>query len=163
MTALVIDTNVTVVANGQNEQAGYSCQCGCIEALENAREQLVLIDEDFEILDEYRRHLSHSGQPGVGDAFFKWLWENQSNPDHCRKVQINPDSTDPGSFEEFPKDQDLADFDYDDRKFVAVASASKLAARILNASDTDWWLAREALRRHGLDVEFLCPSLMPQE
>ena len=61
---------------------------------------------------------------------------------------------------EFPEDSDLADFDWNDRKFVAVACAAGTSPPILNASDTDWLRHHEALGRHGVRVNFLCPELM---
>jgi hypothetical protein len=67
---------------------------------------------------------SSAGQPGPGDAFFKWLWDNQGHLDHCRQVSITRMKGGSRSFEEFPDDPDLARFDREDRKFVAVAIAS---------------------------------------
>lgn len=61
---------------------------------------------------------------------------------------------------DFPDDEMLAGFDRDDRKFVAVAIASGESPPILNASDTDWHDHRQALSRHGVAVEFVCPELM---
>ena len=158
--ALVIDTNVAVVANGHHASAAPVCVSECIGALSDARQQLVLIDDAGRILDEYRRNLSPRGQPGVGDAFFKWIWDNQANADLCCAVHITPLHGDDSDFEEFPADADLKKFDPDDRKFVAVALASRLAAEVLNASDTDWWQNKAALERCGLSVRFLCPELM---
>lgn len=159
--AVVLDTNVAVVANGDTSQAGPDCVLACIHALETARlRQRVMLDDHGLILDEYRKHLSLSGQPNVGDAFFKWLWDNQANPRHCRQVGITPTDRDGLGFEEFPDDSDLAAFDRDDRKFVAAAIASGESPPIVNASDTDWWLYEEVLRRHGVHIEFLCPELM---
>ena len=158
--ARVMDTNVAIVANGKTPQAGDGCVETCISTLLELRERhRLLLDEQGLILDEYRRHLSPSGQPGVGDAFFKWLWSNQSNPEHCRQVSISPKDTGSG-FQEFPDDPDLAGFDRSDRKFVAVAIASKESPPILNAADTDWWEYREALGRHGVEIRFLCSELM---
>ncbi len=65
-----------------------------------------------------------------------------------------------GSYVDFPDDPDLAGFDLNDRKFVAVALASKLDPEILNASDTDWWIHRESLERNRVRIRFLCPQLM---
>jgi len=110
------------------------------------------------ILGEYRRNLSPSGQPGSGDAFFKWLWNNQGNHDHCRRVNITPH--DNRGFAEFPDDPELEPFDNDDRKFVAVALASHNAPPILNATDSDWWEHRVALEGHGIRIKSLCPELM---
>lgn len=158
---ILTDTNVAVVANGKAEQAGDQCMETCREALEDLREDwCLLLDDQGLILDEYRRNLSPSGQPGLGDAFFKWLWSNQANPEHCRQVAITPVRSSRRAFEEFPDDRDLEGFDPSDRKFVAVSIASGERAPILNAVDSDWWDYREALARHGVEVRFLCPELM---
>ncbi|MCW3052726.1 MAG: hypothetical protein JWN14_1896 [Chthonomonadales bacterium] len=161
--AAVIDTNVTIVANNGHPAAGLDCVGACIDALMQARRNGVLMDASYLIFDEYRRHLSHSGQPGFGDAFFKWLWDNHGNPEHCRLIAITPMESDRTNFEEFPKDADLAAFDRSDRKFVAVALASGESPSILNATDTDWWIHRKTLERHQVNVQFLCPSLMRDE
>lgn len=121
----------------------------------------VVIDDDQFILDEYRKHCSFSGQPGLGDAFFKWLWNRQADPRYCRQVHITPDPT--REFVEFPADQRLRNFDRSDRKFVAVALAAGDSPPVFNASDTDWWHAREVLGEHGVTVRFLCRELMPDD
>ncbi len=158
-TEVVLDTNVAVVSNGKTEQAGLDCEENCVAALTRIREsQILLVDDRNLIRDEYMRNLDMSGQPGPGDAFFRWLWRNKDNERHCRKVAITPN--DERGFDEFPDDPDLAGFDADDRKFAAVAIAAGSAPKILNASDTDWRDYRQELRRHGVDVDFLCPALM---
>lgn len=159
-----MDTNVAVVANGRTPQAQHECEEACIEELMDIRKRCrILLDQADLILDEYRRYLSPSGQPGPGDAFFKWLWDNQGNPRFCTKINITPLDGNNLNFEEFPDDPELSDFDHSDRKFVAVSLAYGNDASILNASDTDWWLFREALERHGLRIRFLCPELMEGE
>jgi hypothetical protein len=160
---IVIDTNVGIVANGKHESAQPDCIIACIEALGAARRKVVLVDDAYRIFDEYRRHLSPSGQPGVGDAFFKWLWDNQGNRRRCRQIKITPTTDEDRQFAEFPDDPDLDGFDPSDRKFVAVACASGMQPAILNASDRDWWEHREALGRNGVNVKFLCPELMNRE
>ena len=130
-----------------------------MNALDQARKGLVLLDEDGKILDEYANHCSYAGQPGVGDAFFKWLWDNQANPKHCQKVPITPDPN--REFAEFPDDPDLSGFDRKDRKFVAVALASGLDPEVLNATDKGWYYYSAALKRNGVRVQFLCPDAMP--
>jgi len=159
---LVIDTNVTIVANGQAEQAPLDCVSACIVALQDARHKRpVLIDDLGLILDEYRRYLSFAGQPGPGDSFFKWLWDNQANELYCRAVTIT--AQDEREFLEFPDDPDLAGFDRSDRKFVAVAIASAAFPVVLNASDTrSWGTYQEPLAKHSVRIEFLCPELMKE-
>jgi len=159
--SVVIDTNVLVVANGRHERAQAQCVEACIDALEGARRDPVVIDDSQLILDEYRRHCTLSGQPGLGDAFFKWLWSRQADPRHCRRVQITPHAK--RGFKEFPADKRLKNFDRNDRKFVAVALAAGDAPPVLNATDTDWWHAREVLGEHGVTISFLCPELMPAD
>ena len=156
---VVLDTNVAVVSNGDTEQAGWDCVANCVAAIRRVIEsQRLLVDERGLILDEYRRNLNPSGQPGLGDFFFKWVWERQADERHCRIVDVTPNAE--RVFAEFPDDPRLATFDRDDRKFVAVAIASGSAPKILNASDTDWWIHRQELGRHGVAIEFLCPDLM---
>ena len=159
--SVVIDTNVAIVANGGHQAASGQCIGACIDALLAARGDVVLVDDGQEILAEYKDNLSFAGQPGVGDAFFKWLWNNQANPSCCRKIVITPcDPRGDLEFEEFPNDPALSRFDRSDRKFVAVALTSGESPPILNASDSDWWIHKEALERNGVILRFLCPELM---
>lgn len=159
--AVVMDTNVAEVANGRASQAGLSCVEACVATLIEIRNRhRMLLDDQGLILREYRDHLSPSGQPGPGDAFFKWLWDNQVNPELCSQIPITETEEGGRCFEEFPDDPDLARFDRSDRKFVAVALASGERPPILNAADTDWWEHREGLSRHGVEIRFLCQELM---
>jgi hypothetical protein len=161
MQAVVIDTNVLIVANGKSKHAGTDCCLNCTKALERAqKKQIIIIDSGMRVIKEYQRYSSRAGQPGIGDAFFKWLFYNMGNSLRCKQVDITPRKDDADDFEEFPTDQDLRRFDRSDRKFVAVAVASNLNPTILNATDTDWWEFREILERHQVYIVFLCPELM---
>lgn len=157
---MVLDTNVMVAANGHAPQASQDCRRRCIDEIERAMAgRQVLIDDRWLILAEYRRHLSPSGQPGVGDEFYRWVLTNRTNSLRCRQVSIAPQGD--RGFAEFPEDADLARFDRADRKFVATVLASRESAPIINATDRrSWWVFREALARHGVQVDFLCPDLM---
>ena len=157
MTSLIVDTNVGVVANERDAHASPECVIACVDTLEQVvrgRVRLVL-DADWEILEEYLRYMSSSGQPGPGDAFVKWALNNLANPDRCECVPL--DRTGDG-YLRFPNDPALAAFDLSDRKFVALALTSESRPRIANAVDSDWWHAREALQRAGVEVIFLCPD-----
>lgn len=157
--AVVMDTNVAIVANGKADQASPDCVLTCLKRLRKIQDaERLLLDETGCILDEYRGYLHPSGQPGPGDVFFKWLWNNRGNPEVCRFVRITPDLA--RVFKEFPESDALNNFDRNDRKFVAVAVASGERPPILNASDRDWWDDRLSLERCGVRVEFLCPELM---
>ena len=159
--AVVIDTNVLVVANERAPQADSGCVLRCVDALVAAqRNTITAVDAGGRIVDEYFRNARRSGQPGVGDAFAKWLFDHQYQAEFCEQVEITPMEGDGQDFVEFPDDPALAGFDPSDRKFVAVAAASIRGPRVLQATDTKWWQYRRLLARHGVHVNFLCPALM---
>jgi len=155
----LIDTNVAIVANGKSD-AGPACVIAAIERLEKLIAGEILILDDAEhIVTEYRRHLSPSGQPGTGDQFYRWLYEQAAyNPQHCEKVTLVLDED--GNFAAFPKATELAKFDPSDRKFVAAALTHPAKPPVVNAADKDWHEHYEALISHGVKVEFLCPEEM---
>jgi hypothetical protein len=159
MRAFVADTNVLVVANLKSPQAGPDCVLACVDALERIQMKgRLVLDEMMLIFEQYQQYCSFSGQPGVGDAFFKWVHDNRYNDKHCERVKLTPLSDTSRDFEEFPADPDLKSFDPSDRKFVAVALGSSHSPTVLNAVDSDWWIYREPLTRNGVTLSFLCPE-----
>jgi hypothetical protein len=123
---------------------------------------LLVVDDRGVILREYMDHLSLSGQPGLGDAFLKWVWNVQAT-DRVMKAKVTPRGRDDDDFAEFPDDAALRSFDRSDRKFVAVALSSRRDPEVLNAVDSDWWNCREALQKHGIKLVFLCPEQFSKE
>ena len=147
----VVDTNVAVVANGSNTNASPSCQLAALEGLRTVlQDGRIVVDTAGDMLDEYRRLLSPSGQPGVGDRFLYEVLVNYTEKVERIDLEKRPD----GSFVDFPDDPRLATFDQDDRKFAA--ASRKCSAPVMNATDTDWLNHYEALAEHGIHVEFLC-------
>jgi len=61
-----------------------------------------------------------------------------------------------GSYREFPMDQQLARFDLNDRKFVAVSIAHSERPPILNAVDSGWRDFLAPLAENGVKVHDLC-------
>jgi len=161
MTAFVVDVNVPIVANQDAPQADNDCVLACVKALQKICEgSMIVIDDGMLIFSEYMRNLSKAGQPGVGDAFMKWVWENQAVIERCERVTLTPNPGNPEDFVEFPNDPELDNFDWSDRKYVAVALASGNDPIVLNAVDPDWWENKEALERKGVRLRFLCPQYM---
>jgi len=158
--AFVVDVNVAIVANGKSKQADVTCELACVRKLQQVTKNLVVIDAGDQIMSEYRRCLSMRGQPGVGDAFMLWIFQNQSTPERCERVSVteNPDR----GFDEFPEDPSLSGFDPKDRKYVAVAIGSRYRPHILNAVDSDWRNDDESLKRHGVVVDQLCPQCLKE-
>ncbi len=92
----------------------------------------------------------------MGDAFLKWLLQNQYDASRVCRVPIT--ETGPDRFEEFPDPMLEAQFDPPDRKFAAVANAHPAKPRIWQATDSkwlDWW---RQLWAKGILVDFLCPA-----
>ena len=159
--AVVVDTNVLATANDYADHASPGCVVNCVRELRQIRDaEAVVVDDEERVFGEYRFYASPSGQPGPGDFFFKWLWDNQGNLDHCVPVHVTQHYDGVCLFDEFPDDPDLAGFDRADQVWVAIALASGLQPVIVNATDRDWWHHREAIERHGLEINFLCPDLM---
>lgn len=154
----IVDTNVLIVANRRGGES-YSSARACAKALLNIKNGgRLVIDDGDRILGEYRPYCSFSGQPGVGDAFFRWVHDNRGWLHLVETVAIASKETDPDDFIEFPGHPDLSNFDPSDRKFVAVANAHPQKPPILEASDSKWWGWRDALTACGITVVFLCPK-----
>ena len=157
---VIVDTNVALVANGEWKQDSEDCEETCVRRL---REIMIgkvklALDDQRRIIEEYRKKLRPDGQPGVGDAFLKWVEINWTDEERCDRVSITPIENSKTEFKEFPKDKELENFDPDDRKFVAVAHKHPEKPPILQAVDAQWWDFREALSRHGVRVEFICEA-----
>jgi hypothetical protein len=160
---IVVDTNVPKAANGRNEspQASPQCVTTCVQRIRDIQLNHVLVlDDNWHILREYMAQLRSEGQPGVGDAFLKWVLTHQANPLHCEQIHITAEELlfSHRRFVEFPSDERLAGFDPSDRKFVAVSLAHPDRPPILNAVDSDWLIFHSALAAHGVRVETLCPE-----
>jgi hypothetical protein len=157
MNYFVVDTNVAVVANLRTPQAGPDCVLACIDILETiVRSGNVVLDAEMDVLSEYMRQLSMAGQPGTGDAFMQWVWQHQADVTRCERVRLTPHTD--RTYAEFPEDAGLASFDPNDRKFVAVALASRNHPEVLNAVDSDWWDHTGPLERNGVRIKNLCPK-----
>jgi hypothetical protein len=151
-----VDENVLVVANRRNTHADDGCVLACINFLASCREQESLVlDYDYEILQRYSNHCDHSGQPGVGDEFFRWAFTSVGT---LHRVILHPHPT--RGFEQFPDDPALATFDMNDRVYVAAAITGADGA-VVNAVDSDYEQHVQALSTHVTVME-LCRHLLQQ-
>lgn len=153
MTAFVVDTNVAIVANGRQTHADLRCHKLCVEKLRSVvADEVIAIDDEGAILQEYKRHLDFSGMRGVGNAFFKHVFDHQYRGDKIRRTPITPSADDGRGFEELPENR----LDPSDRKFLAVAFVA--SAVLLNATDSDWDEHKALTESLGVQVEQLCPQ-----
>lgn len=96
---------------------------------------------------EYSKHASRSGQPGVGDLFFRQVLARSRVRYFDIGVTIDEiDMLVPAS---------LRDFDEDDRKWIALYFEAH-AEDIVNASDSDYAERRDDLNSEGISVLELC-------
>ena len=160
MMTVIVDTNVALVASSKMEETSRDCELACIDRIEQITmgDVKLALDDQRRIIDEYRRKLNPDGQPGVGDAFLKWVEINWANPNRCVRVPITPIENSETEFIEFPDAPELQKFDTDDRKFIAVAVAHGENLPILQAMDRQWWALRDALCRNCVTVEFICEA-----
>ncbi len=151
MKAFVVDVNVLIVANArETEQASIGCVLQCVVALEEVQQHLLVLDDIGLIFDQYQRYNNFYGQPGLGDAFFKWVYNHQYDSFHvelvdCEQAQIS---------------SDLARFDPADQVYLQAAQQSQNSPVILNATDRDWMEWLQPLEQQGFSIRFLCPELM---
>ena len=166
MKRCVIDTNVMITANkaaGCHEDDvinNYpSLVINCIELLQLIQKKgiFIVLDGDFEIINEYKNHLSFSGQPGVGDVFFKWLFNNCWSFPPSEVVMLH--KTENG-YEEFSAELEAANVDLDDKKFFAASNAHPAKPDIFEATDSKWWIWCEAARQCGINIRFLDEQYM---
>ncbi len=163
MNHAIVDTNVPLVANGHADQASPPCAVACRQLIAefSADKRVLVLDNAWQIIQEYKHRLNQAGQPGIGDAFLKWVLVNYTNPRRCEQVPITR-TADGRDFAEFPDDPALAHFDHADRKFVAVSRAHPAHPPIFNAVDTDWLHYQDALAAHGVILEQLCMTDLRQ-
>jgi hypothetical protein len=155
---VIVDTNIALVANKKQPNASPECVINCVRELMAIRKGVkkLVVDDNGLVFDEYRRNLSLSGEPGVGDLFVKWVHDYQYNSQRCDRVKITPIAGD--DFAEFPQDPQLANFDRSDRKWVAISRVHPQNPPILNAVDSDWKNFESELNQHGITVDFVCPD-----
>lgn len=157
MSVVVVDTNVVLVANGQHPDVSPGCVATCALKLQAVMtEGKLALDDGFRILLEYQNKTTPKTGNRPGDAFVKWALQNNANTTRVDCVALDDHAV--RGFVNFPGDPDLANFDPPDRMFVAVAHAHPEKPPILQAADSKWLKWADALNRHGVTVDFLCPD-----
>jgi hypothetical protein len=152
--AVVVDTNVILVANGKHPEASEECVLACVDRLEKIQKSgTLVIDAGYEILTEYQRKTFPHRAKGVGDVFVKWALQNTKQ---VQQVPLSKCEAQEGHYAQFPCRDLQSHFDPADRKFVAVSHAHCDKPPILQATDCkwlDWW---HALEKFDVKIDFLC-------
>ena len=103
MMTVIVDTNVALVASGKMEETSWDCELACIDRIEQITlgEVKLALDDRRRIINEYRKKLNPDGQPGIGDAFLKWVEINWTDPQKCDLISITPVRDLENEFQEF--------------------------------------------------------------
>lgn len=153
MTDVIVETNVAVVANGQNTDVVLDCQAACIRFLMAVvKGRITLVDADDAIQTEYLGVIAQARPYQVGAQFLVHLLRNSWNEERVRRISLPMGAN--GEFSDFPDDPRLTAFDRSDRKFAAVAR--RTGTPVTNATDSDWANHKTPLAENGINVEFLC-------
>ncbi len=159
----IIDTNVPLTGAGENAAASVICELACIQILNRiiAGEIVIVIDEGGEAYTEYRRNIYPDPYGSLASQFVMYLLNNEYDATRFRRVKLNRNAD--GSYEDYPADDSLSEFDADDRKWVAMALRFKKDtqedAPIVNAADRDWRNFESVLLAWGVRLEFLCRDM----
>lgn len=145
----IVDTNVPIVANGDNKAVCYECRFKTIDFLEKLMKSgRLVIDLGGAVETEYWNHL-RTNNPGVGNRFIQHFFAAHS--DRIDRVEIEVEK---GAEPHLAFSGPLKNFDPSDRKF---ATLSKVTGQpIYVAIDSDWAISGDDLRSVGVTIEFLC-------
>ena len=162
MNAVIVDTNVIVIANDTDDKR-KDCRDRCQDQLHQILDQgeKVVVDDKWRIFGEYEDNTHPNTRKGIGDLFVKRLLQNLGNPNICTTVHITPLAGNGNDFAEFPNDDEaLVGFHKKDRKFIAVALAHQRdfgeIPTILLAIDRGWLQFTDAFASHGVSVDLIC-------
>ena len=166
MSAVIVDTNVIVIANDADDDDRKDCRERCQDRLMRilSHGEKVVVDDRWRIFGEYERNVKPNTKKGIGAIFVKTLMQNLKNPEICTMVHITSLAGNGTDFEEFPTDNALSGFDPDDKKFIAVALAHKQETgqtpTILLAIDRGWLRFMDVLENHEVSVDLICEEDM---
>lgn len=160
MNLYVIDTNVWVTAakdikgiTSIEEEAIRLC-LDWLEQFVEAEDKRLVVDLHYEILGEYRKHLSTR-------SVARDLLDQLERKPRERIVDIDI-QLDADGYALVPAHLEIAD--RNDRKFIAVVlGCVPDHAPIVNGTDTDWDKEKARLSAHGILVLELCPNYIGQK
>lgn len=129
-------------------------------------EIVVVIDENKEVLTEYRKNIYPDYKGSLAEQFMIHALTNQYIEDVVKRVKLEKNAF--GQYEDYPdkddkwttKDIRCKQFDTDDKKWVALALRFKSEmgtdAPIVNAADRCWIAFEEQLQSAGVALKTLC-------
>ena len=127
---------------------------------------MVVIDDNNEVLGEYRRSIYPDFKGSLAEQFMIHVLTHQVFGGRVQRVKLKKGAR--GQFEDYPDNEDTwtsdvrrcQRFDEDDKKWVALALRFEIetgaSAPIVNAADRCWIAFEEQLQLAGVELEILC-------
>ena len=167
-TLRIIDTNVIIEPgkipdrlSGKGEaECAEQCARFLREFIRNPASGIVL-DREFEILNEYKRVVERvygkiGLQAGLTGEFLKFAFTYMAKPPYEDLIDLQ--KTGENEYAVFPDDPALDGFDPPDKKFIAAACVHPEHPPVVEGTDCKGLKYRDALAKHGVNIEFLCPA-----
>lgn len=136
----VIDANVmllagTRIADVPDDQ--INCWRKCIDFIHEVcyLQAVIVVDDGWEILGEYRDIKTIQGYPNYSDNFFRYVMTDQSR--HLCFIHLVKNGE--YEFASYPDSEELRRFDPPDRKYIAVSYNHEEHPPIVEAADSKWW------------------------
>lgn len=152
----ILDTNVPVKASYalqdyRDEELELIGACTeFIHELLNDPESKLVLDMDWEIIGEYKRNIKGTA---MGKEFLKWVDTYIAKADFSTDiVKLERQGNE---YSAFPRDEELEEFDFADRKFIALALSHREKPPIIQAADGKWLGFIEKLKEYGISIDFL--------
>lgn len=147
--ACVVDTNVPIVANGDNARVCFECRFKTIEFLEILMNSgRLIVDLNGQVEEEYWNNLN-TGYPGVGNRFIQHFLTARA--DKVDRIDLQKSGED---YDTLAFTGALKNFDKSDRKFAALSVATGRPVYV--SVDTDWAISKADLEAAGVTIRFLC-------
>lgn len=148
--ACVVDTNVPIVANGDNDDVTFECRFQAVDFLEKLMAGgRLIVDQGGEVEGEYFGRLRF-GYPGVGNRFIQHFFNAHS--DRIDRLELGAKAND--GYAEVKFRGALKNFDKSDWKFAALSIIAKRPVYV--TVDTDWAISEAHLKDIGVKLRFLC-------
>lgn len=155
----IIDTNVLMLASGDVELADVArlkCANKCAEFIRDFIEKplnIVVVDNDWEIITEYRNNIATlKNGGGLAEAFLQKILHAICTS----SVELIPlDKIGEYNYSNYPNNIRLQTFDKDDRKFIALSYSHPQHPPIVQGGDSEWYGIKQDLLDEQIQIIFL--------
>ena len=154
---IIMDTNVaakaaTPIKECKEEELDLQQECMAFikRFVDNPDSKLVL-DADYEISKEYRNRISMNSP--MGRIFWRWFNLYLKRIAAVDYVKLEKDTA--GNYTMFPTEERTEEFDFSDRKFIALARTHCEHPPFIEAAFAKCLGYKDVFNEYGVHIEFL--------